>query len=300
MGHDHDHAHGAGDYGRAFLIGIALNLSFVVLEVIYGVLSHSMSLLADAGHNFGDVLGLGLSWGASILARQRASSRRTYGFGSSSILAALANAVLLLVATGAVAWESIQRLLEPHHPVAGGTMIAVAAVGIAINVGSALLFRAGSKRDLNLRSAFLHLMGDAAIALGVVIAGAVIAATGWQVVDPITSLLVCAAILFSTWSLLRESLDLVLDAVPAGIDPDAVRSYLLKLPDVVEIHDLHIWPLSTTETALTVHLVMPSGPNDRQFLRRAGDELHDKFGIAHATLQIEPHGPEPCDLAEHV
>jgi cobalt-zinc-cadmium efflux system protein len=298
-GHDHDHRHGNGaaNVGRAFLVGIALNLGFVVVEVVCGLLAHSMALLADAGHNLGDVLGLGLSWGATALARLKPSSRRTFGFRRSTIVASVANALILLFVTGGLTWESIRRLFEPERP-HGVTMIAVALVGAFVNGVSALLFMRGREKDLNLRSAFLHLASDAALAVGVAVAGGVILLTGWLWVDPVVSIVLALTILAGTWSLMRKSLDLMLDAVPERIDPEAVRAFLGELPEVVEVHDLHIWALSTTETALTAHLVMPSATCSPTFLSDACRQLHDRFGIEHATLQIDPQeAPSPCSLA---
>jgi cobalt-zinc-cadmium efflux system protein len=311
MGHDHDHDHGHGhghdhghelpaDHGRAFLIGIALNVTIVVLEVVYGLMSHSMALVADAGHNLSDVLGLVLALAATVLAKRKPTARRTYGFRKSSILAALANATLLLVVTGGVVWESIQRIRDPGI-VHEKTVMIVAGIAMLINGASALLFLRGGKHDLNVRSAFLHLAGDAAIALGVVASGAVILFTGYYRLDPIVSILVSVLILVSTWSLLRRSLDLVLDAVPEGVDPDKVRAYLCGLPDVIEVHDLHIWAMSTTETALTAHLVMNADSRDPSFLGDVSHGLSHRFNIAHATVQIETaDAPRDCHLAAEI
>ena len=294
-GDHHDHQHGPTSYGRAFAIGISLNIAIVVIEVIYGLLSHSMALVADAGHNTGDVLGLALAWGATVLAKRTPSTKRTYGLRRMSILVALANAVVLLVATGGVGWEAIRRLGDPGT-VDARTVMVVAAIAVAINGASALLFIAGSKHDLNIRGAFLHLAGDAAIALGVVASGGVILATGWTVVDPIVSLVVSALVLLTTWSVLRRSLDLALDAVPEHIDAEKVRIYLTTLPGVSEVHDLHIWAMSTTETALTAHLVSARS-DDPQFLGGVCKELRVKFRIEHATLQIEPPNGDLCRQA---
>jgi cobalt-zinc-cadmium efflux system protein len=300
MGHDHDHegghAHGPPKYGMAFAIGISLNLAFVVVEVIYGLLSHSMALVADAGHNLSDVLGLALAWGATWLARKKPSKARTYGFRRATILAALANAVLLLVATGGVVWESVQRLSRPGV-VEGKTVIVVALVGVFINGASALFFRSG-KSDLNVRAAYLHLAADAVVSLGVVVTGVILLYTRWNLLDPIVSLLLSAVIVGSSWSLLRKSLNLALDAVPEGINVDEVRAYLEGLNGVLEVHDLHVWAMSTTENALTAHLVMAGTSCHPRFLGETCKFLSDDFGIEHATLQVEqPEAPDPCRLA---
>ena len=296
MTHDHaahGHTHAPADFGRAFLIGIGLNTVFVVAEVIYGTLAKSLALVADAGHNASDVLGLLLAWGAYLAARRRPSSRHTYGLRRSSILASLTNAVLLLVALGAIAWEAIQRFSQPA-PVVGGTVIWVALLGIAINGITAYLFASGRKGDLNLRGAFQHMFADALVSAGVVVAGVVILFTGWNWLDPLVSLVLAAVILYGTWGLLRESLDLALDAVPESVDLNEVRSFLTTQPGVTGVHDLHVWGMSTPETALTVHLVVPDGlPDDR--LQHLRHELHHQFGVEHATVQIE-QGQVPCDL----
>lgn len=298
MGHDHaHHAHGTTRYERAFLLGVGLNLGFVIIEVVFGLIAHSMALVADAGHNLSDVLGLVLAWGATWLASRKPSKLRTYGFRKTTILAALANAVLLLLATGGVVWESVQRLSRPGV-VEGKTVIVVAAVGVAINGVSALAFRKGGKHDLNLRGAFLHLAADAAVSFGVVITGVVLIYTGWNLLDPIVSLVLSVIIVGSSWSLLRKSVNLALDAVPEGIDVDEVRGYLAGLPDVLEVHDLHIWAMSTTENALTAHFVMKTGSCEPRFLGDVCKVLHDRFGIEHSTLQVEaPEAPDPCRLA---
>ena len=298
----HDHARGRSDdsprsFSAAFAAGILLNLAFVIIEVIYGVRSHSMALVTDAAHNLGDVLGLGLSWGAAVLAVAKPTKRRTYGFRRATILSSWVNAVVLLSVTGAIAWESLQRLLAPE-PVQGKVVIVVALIGVVINASSAALFLAGRKGDLNVRSAFLHLASDAALALGVAVAGVVMLLTGWRWVDPVVSIALSAVILASTWSLMKNSMNLVLDAVPEGIDPERVKAYLGTLDGVSEVHDLHIWAMSTTETALTAHLVMPGGSCSPRFLHHAGDELRARFRIDHATLQIEAiDAPDPCRLA---
>ncbi len=293
--HDHGHAHGAK--GSAFAAGVVLNLAIVVLEGIYGVAAHSMALLADAGHNLGDVMGLVLAGGAAWLARGRPTTRRTYGYRRLTLLAALANGVLLLVATGGVAWESIERLGTPAA-VDARTVLLVATIGAVVNGASAALFFAGRKEDLNVRAAFVHLAGDAAISVGVILATLVMLKTGWSWVDPAVGLVVSILILVTTWSLLRKAVDLVIDAVPENIDIDAVRAYLQGLAGVREVHDLHVWAMSTTEVALTAHLVMPASISGARFLGDVCGELHERFGIEHATLQVEPEeAPDPCRLA---
>ncbi|WP_337884430.1 cation diffusion facilitator family transporter [Fischerella thermalis] len=298
MSHSHGHSHEPTNYNRAFIISIVLNTGFVVVEVIYGLVANSLALLADAGHNLSDVLGLLLAWGASFLGRRQPTPRRTYGLRRSSILAALLNAILVLVASGAVAWEAIGRFLEPSS-VSGSTIIGVAAVGIAINMGSALMFLSGRERDLNIRGAFIHLVADAAVSVGAVLAGIAIVTTGWLWFDPAVSLIIVVVIVVSTWQLFQESFNLVTDAVPAGIEPLAVRTFLAELPGVTSVHDLHIWAMSTTETALTVHLIMPTGHPGDAFLEQVNRELHDNFSIEHATIQIEFGDPNyPCPLAQ--
>ncbi|MHB1334089.1 MAG: cation diffusion facilitator family transporter [Sulfuriferula sp.] len=297
--HEHapGHSHAPKDFGRAFLFGIILNSSFVVAEAVYGILGHSLALLADAGHNLGDVLGLLLAWGASVLVKRIPSKRFTYGLRSTSIMAALINAVLLLVVTGGIAWEAVLRFRHPGD-VEVMTVIVVAAFGVAINLGTALLFMAGRKGDLNVRGAFTHMAADAAISLGVVIAGFVILYTGWHWLDPAVSLIISMLIVIGTWGLLRDSLNLALHAVPEGVDPDKVRAYLTSVEGVSEVHDLHIWAMSTTETALTVHLVMPAGYPSDAFRSMVVDTLHEQFTIGHSTIQIEINdSPHSCKLA---
>ncbi|MBV8972110.1 MAG: cation transporter [Sphingomonadaceae bacterium] len=293
-GHDHDHGHGLfghhhhappTDFGRAFVVGIALNLGFVAVETVYGLIANSVALLADAGHNLSDVAGLAAAWGATRLARRPSSTRFTYGLRGSSILAALFNAVLLLVAIGAVAWEAVRRLADPQ-PVQGLTVIAVAAAGIAVNGVTAWLFARGGK-DINVRAAFAHMLSDAIVSAGVVIAGLVILATGWAWLDPAVSLVIAAIIVAGTWGLLKESMTLALQGVPPGVELDAVRARLAALPGVATAHHVHIWPVSTTETALTAHLTMPAGHPGDAFLAGAQTMLADDFGIGHATIQIE-------------
>ncbi|MBR0739443.1 cation transporter [Bradyrhizobium liaoningense] len=302
-GHDHSHGHGHGhahvhapaSFGKAFAIGISLNIALVVAEAVYGYLGNSTALLADAGHNLSDVLGLVVAWGASIAARRAPSGRFTYGFRASTILAALANAVFLLVATGAIGWEAILRLQQPE-PVAGITVMVVAGIGILINGFTALLFAGGRKDDINIEGAYLHMAADAAVSLGVVVSAALIIWTGWLWLDPVTSLVICATILWSTTSLLRGSIDMSMAAAPKGTDLAAIRAFLLARPGVSGIHDLHVWPISTTETALTCHLVMPAGTGDA-FLMETAQVLKASFRIGHTTLQVETHPDNGCALA---
>ncbi|QYU69223.1 cation diffusion facilitator family transporter [Leptolyngbya sp. 15MV] len=288
-GHGHAAAHGHGhapDFSRAFAIGVTLNLAFVVVEATFGFLSGSMALVADAGHNLSDVLGLLLAWGAATAARRPASGRYTYGFKSSTILAAMANAGLLLVAIGAILFETLHRFAEPA-PVHGRTMVIVAGIGIIINAATAMLFMRGRKHDLNIRGAFLHMVADALVSLGVVVAGLAILLTGQRWIDPATSLVIVAVIAWGTWGLLRDSVKMGLLAVPEGISEGDVRGYLASLPGVAELYDLHIWPMSTTETALTAHLVMPHGHPGDAFLQNIAQALEDRFGIDHVAVQIE-------------
>ena len=292
----HAHAHGPIDYSRAFAIGVAANLAYVAVQTGYGLQANSVALLADAAHNLSDVLGLVLAWGAATLAKRLPSQRFTYGLRRSSILAALLNAAFLLLVTGGIAWEAIQRFLEPVD-VTGATVIWVAALGIAVNGGSALLFLSGRKHDLNVRGAFMHMAADAVVSLGVVLAGFGMVFTGWLWLDPAVSLLVSAVIVVGAWSLLRDSVRLALDAVPEGVDIDKVRAYLCELPGVVEIHDLHVWGMSTTETALTAHLVMPGGHPGDAFMAAVSTRLHEEFHIGHSTVQVETNPDHPCVLA---
>jgi len=283
--HAHNHSH-AVPRSRAFALGMALNGAFIVAEVVFGVRAHSLALLADAGHNMSDVLGLGLAWGAFVLAQKPPTEHHTYGMRRASILAAVANAILLLVAVGAIAWEALQRFGQ-SGPVAGSVVMAVAAVGVVTNGVTALLFVSGRKEDVNVRGAFLHMAADAAVSLGVVVAGLLIMRTGWSWLDPTISLVISAIIVWGTWGLLRESLHLAMDAVPPGVNRAGVEAYLRDLPGVVAVHDLHIWAMSTTEVALTAHLIKPDAVVDDALLRRINRELHDRFGIEHTTIQLE-------------
>jgi cobalt-zinc-cadmium efflux system protein len=296
--HHHHHHHGPmadAAKGRAFAIAIALNVAFTIVEIAAGLISGSMALIADAGHNLSDVLALLLAWGANTLAARPPSERYTYGLKSSSILAAIANAALLWLALGAILVETLRRIADPA-PVEGTTMVVVAAIGIGINGFSAWLFARGRKADLNVRAAFLHLVADAAVSAGVVIAGFGVLLTGISLLDPLTSLAICAVIGWSSWGLLKDSLRMGLLAAPDRIDVREVRAFLASQAGVSAVHDLHVWPMSTTETALTAHLVMPGGlPADR-FLHAMAHELHHRFGIGHPTIQIETAGDANCAL----
>ena len=299
--HDHSHDHGPGhshapaDFGKAFAIGILLNTGFVVVEAAYGVLSQSMALVADAGHNLSDVLGLLLAWFAASLSKRPPSRHFTYGLKGSSVLAALANAFLLLLAIGAIAWESILRLETPE-PVGSGAMMIVATIGIVINAATAWLFARGRDRDLNIRGAYLHMVADTAVSAGVVLAGLLIWYTNALWIDPVTSLVIVAVIGWSTWDLLRESLKLSVAGVPAGVDLDAVKEQLGSLGGVASLHDLHVWAIGTTDIALTAHLVMPGGHPGDHFLIGAAKDLRESHGIGHVSLQIET-GEADCPLA---
>ncbi len=299
-GHGAQHGHGHG-HGRAFLIGILLNVAFVALEYGFGLMAHSLALLADATHNLGDVLSLILAWGASVLARRRPTERYTYGLRGASILAALANAVLLLLVTGGLAWEALQRFAAPEA-VTGGVVIAVAACGVVINGITAWLFMAGSRHDLNIRGAYLHMLADAAVSLGVVVAGAIVMTTGWLWLDPAVTLLLVAVIAWGTWGLLRDAVKLALQAVPESIEAAEVRAFLAAQSGVGEVHDLHIWGMSTTENALTAHLVCPGGHPGDAFLQALARDVEQRFGIGHVTIQVELGDAQAaCALApEHV
>ena len=301
--HGHDHAHGHGhhhhpaDFGRAFLIGIILNLGFVVVEAVYGWQANSMALLADAGHNLADVLGLATAWVGAVLAKRPASRRFSYGFRGASILAALANALLLLIAVCLIVYHAAWRLIVPDL-VKGDTVILVAAIGIVINLGTALMFVRGRKSDINVRGAYLHMIADAAVSAGVVVAGIGIEFTGWLWIDPVTSLIVAGMIFLATADLFRESLTMAMAGVPRSIDPEKVEAHLVGLDGVTRVHDLHIWSMSTTEYALTAHLVMPEGFPGDPFLQGCAHEVAHHFGITHSTFQIEI-GTGDCALGDH-
>lgn len=295
--HDHGHSHAPANYNKAFAIGVSLNVIFIIVEVVAGLSVNSMALLADAGHNISDVFSLILAWGASYLTSRPTSKRRTYGLRKTSILASLTNAILLLIAIGAIAWEAVQRFADPQ-PISGGTVMWVAGIGVIINGITALLFMKGRKNDINIKGAYLHMAADAGVSAGVVLAGLAIILTGATWIDPVISLVIVLVIAIGTWGLLRDSLNLAMDAVPAGIDPDAVRKFLAAQPGVTDVHDLHIWGMSTTSTALTAHLVMPEGNSDDSFLSKLAEALHEQFQIDHPTFQVEQgghcHGCEPA------
>jgi cobalt-zinc-cadmium efflux system protein len=305
-GHDrahdtgHVHGHAPKDFGAAFAIGTALNLGFVITEVVYGLLANSIALVADAGHNLGDVLGLVMAWVATLLARRAPSLTYTYGLLRSTILAALANAVLLLVTVGAIAIEGVRRLIEPIE-VASVTVMVVAALGIVVNGATAWLFASGRKGDINLRAAFMHMAYDALVSAGVVAAAGIILLTGWTRLDPLVSLAIAVVILVGTWGLLRDSVGMSLDAVPTGIKPDEVGDFLRQQPGVAAIHDLHIWSMSTTETALTCHCLMPGGHPGDEYLALLARQLNERFSIGHATIQVELDEHIVCALEpDHV
>lgn len=285
--HGHGHAHAPASFDRAFAIGIALNAAFVAIEAFYGWKVGSLALLADAGHNLSDVAGLVLAWAGAAAGRLKPDERHSYGFKRASILAAFANALLLLVAMGSLAWEAIDRLQSPQ-PTQGLTIVVVAAIGIVVNAATALLFLRGS-HDLNLRGAFLHMAADALVSAGVVVAGLLTLAYGWSWTDPVASLLIAVVIVVGTWGLFRQSLHLMVDGVPAHLNLVEVRACLQGLPGVARVHDLHVWAMGTSEVALTAHLVMPAGPGDDAFLGEAARLLRERFGIAHVTLQTSRH-----------
>jgi len=274
------------NYNKAFGIGIILNIAYILVEMAYGLISNSMALIADAGHNFSDVLGLLLAWGGAFLARTAVTKKRTYGLRKSTILAALFNSIILMIAVGAITIEAIRKMLYPE-PIGGTTMIIVAGIGVIVNTLTALLFVKGKEKDLNIKGAFLHMAADAGVSLGVVAAGILINLTGFYLIDPIISIIIVIVITIGTWGLLKDSFKLSVDAVPANINLEEVENYLASLEGVTEVHDLHIWAMSTTETALTAHLVMPDDQKDDRFLGKICKQLHDKFEIVHSTIQIE-------------
>ena len=301
-GHNHDHGPGGHQHGPsadtpfsfAFGVGIALNVAFVGAEAVGGYWGHSAALLSDAGHNLGDVLGLGLAWGAGRLARRPAAGRYTYGYKGLTIQAALLNALLLYTALGVILWETVAHLRDPA-PVSGQLVMALAGAGIAVNGITAWLFRRGQQGDVNVRGAFLHMLTDALVSAGVVVGGAIVYVTGWQWVDPVIAFALLGVIAYGSWGLLRETLQLSLNAVPTGIDLDAVRTFLLAQPEVTHVHDLHVWPLSTTDTALTAHVVRPQGA-DNAFLAALQRALRAEFNISHCTVQVECLTPIPGEL----
>jgi len=304
MGHHHDHGpgcshghhhHAPDTFGRAFAIGTLLNIGFVAAELFYGWMANSLALIADALHNFSDVIGLLMAWAAHWLSRRPVTTHYTYGYRRASILAALANAVLLLGAIGYIAYEAIRRFNTPQT-VETGTVMWVAAIGILINGATAMLFMRGRHNDINIQGAFLHMAADAGVSLGVVLAALAISFTGLLWIDPVISILIAAVILVSSWDLARKALDLAMDAVPHNVDRDAVFNYLSALPGVMEVHDLHIWAMGTTENALTAHIVRPSHNGDDAFLQSTCATLQDKYNIHHTTLQIEA-GTHDCALA---
>lgn len=295
MAHNHSHSHShshhhadqqPGNYNKAFAVGIVLNVIFIVIELVYGLMVNSMALIADAGHNFSDVLGLMLAWGASRLARALPTMKTTYGLRKSTILAALFNGILLMIAVGAISIEAVRKFINPEQ-VEGSTMMIVAGIGVLINAATAFLFVKGKDQDINIKGAYLHMAADAGVSLGVVAAGLLILLTGAQWIDPAISLVIVVVITAGTWGLLKDSFMLSMDAVPSKIDLNEVQGYLSSLPGVTEVHDLHIWALSTTETALTAHLVIPGGDYNDKMLSILCGELHHRFGIGHSTIQVE-------------
>ena len=290
----HHHHHAPADYNRAFAVGVVLNITFVVVEVVYGVIADSLALLTDAGHNLSDVMGLLLAWGASYLAGKQPSLRRTYGYSRATILASMLSGLLLLAVVVVISWEALNRFITPAEP-AGQTIMVVAGIGVVINSVTAWFFVSGKDHDLNIRGAYLHMAADALVSLGVVVSGFVIWKFGLKWFDPLSSLLIAVVIFWSTWGLLRDSLNLAIDAVPPNLDPSEVRNWLNAQPGVTGLHDLHIWPMSTTHTALTAHLLMPEPPADDEFLHNLTKQLQERFGISHATFQVERGNHEhPC------
>ncbi len=298
MSHDHHHHHQSHNYNRSFALGVLLNVLFVGVEVGYGLYANSMALIADAGHNLSDVFSLLLAWGATILAAKSATEMRTYGFRKATVLASLASAILLFIALGGIAWESLERLQNPA-PVEGTVVMIVAGIGFVINSLTAMLFMRGQKHDLNLRGAFLHMAADAGVSLGVVVGGGLIAYSGLTVIDPILSLIVVAVVIIATWGLLRDSLNYSMDAVPEKIDTVGIKNYLMSQPQVSGLHDFHVWPLSTTEVALTVHLEVDETLLNNDFLLQLQQQLHDEFDVDHATIQVESTAMERYCLLDH-
>lgn len=301
MSEAHDHGHAPANFNRAFAVGIALNIVFVAIEAFYGWKINSLALLADAAHNLSDVAGLVLAWGGALASKLRPSARHTYGWKRGTILAAFANALLLLMAMGALAWEAVGRIFSPD-PLAGAegvTIMVVAGIGIVINTATALLFMRGRAHDLNIRGAFLHMAADALVSAGVVVAGALTLWMGWVWLDPVVSLLIAGVILAGTAGLFKQSLHMLFDGVPHSVDPQAVQACLAALPGVTRVHDLHIWAMGTSQIALTAHLVMPQGHADDAFLKHATDQLHDRFDITHVTLQVMQQAfTAPCAAPE--
>ncbi len=292
-GHNHSHQHAPQSFNLAFALAVFLNLGFTLIEAIYAISANSMSLLADAGHNLGDVLGLVLAWVASWLMTKAATQRYSYGYKRMSIIAAIVNALILVGTSAIIAYESILKLLSPQ-PVNEMTVIIIAAIGIIINGSTAMMFIRGSKDDLNIKGAFLHLAADAGISLGVVVAGIIILYTGWMPLDPIVGLLIVVAILVGTWGLLRDSINLILDAVPHGLEIKKVHAYLMQLPGVEAVHDLHVWGLSTKEIAMTAHLCVPGQSFSNKVYEKINDDLNTQFNISHVTLQVEQDSEHPC------
>ncbi|GAB4298214.1 MAG: cation diffusion facilitator family transporter [Ignavibacteriaceae bacterium] len=298
--HNHNHSNiSAQNFNKAFGIGIILNVGYIIVEVAYGIIINSMALLADAGHNFSDVLGLVLAWGAAYLAKTATTEKRTYGLRKSTIIAALFNAIILMIAVGAITIEAIRNLIYPE-PVHGETMMIVAGIGFVINASTAMLFMKGKEKDLNIKGAFLHMAADAGVSLGVVLGGLVIFYTNWLWVDPVISLVIVLVITIGTWGLLKDSFYLSVDAVPKDINLKEVELYLLNLEGVTDVHDLHVWAMSTTETAMTVHLVMPDEIKEDDFLKRTCAEIHQKFNIGHTTIQIEKSAQNASCSSENV
>jgi cobalt-zinc-cadmium efflux system protein len=283
---NHEHHNHSGNYGRAFAIGVCLNLAFVLIEAGFGFFADSLALIADAGHNLSDVVSLLLAWGASVLAGRAATETRTYGFRKATVMASLMSAVLLLVALGGITWEALDRFVHPKS-VQGWTMIAVAAIGVLVNGATAALFLKGQKEDLNIRGAFLHMAADAGVSLGVVVAGIVVLLKGWLWIDPVITLLIVVVIAVGTWGLFRDSMNYAMDAVPRNVDMAGIKRYLGENGRICSFHDLHVWPMSTSEIALTVHLVVRDSAVDNDFLLSIQEHLHDCFGIGHSTIQVE-------------